>query len=481
MAFKYTVQASDYKGLNDIVKRYGFSDYKAAGVTSVPSGNFDLIRPGEVIDIGNYDPSKITGINSGSPVISSVDSQAQFRDNSGKLDTQKGSLIDLSKKDTAGKTGTGTAITSTERTPFATGTKDANGVISTTGDPVLDKLNAYEIEQKGKFNVESERQKAEYSALFNTSLSNIDATANATIANINASYDKRLKEQGRINDINIGRVKAYGLSNGGQYTPISFGDAVTAREQEAADQISALEGQRNSLIAQAEAARQTGKAGLLRQNMDDLAKINTQLNLNLKNVAEESEKQYQLLRDIRKEEETKHQAAVTEMKTKLAALAPQYLDDYNGLDDKSKDTFLTNLANQTGLDYATVFGIMQGATTSAANAALDTKKKETDIKKTEASIFNDNLTSAASAAASRASAAKSYADIEKGKKEGGNDEQKKYDAFTKDAADLIEKLDASDLTKKVDWRTAWDQLHIKYPDASIELLDQTLGLNRRNN
>lgn len=51
MAITYTVKKGDT--LNSIVQGQGFKNYKEAGITSVPSGNFDLIRPGEVITIGN--------------------------------------------------------------------------------------------------------------------------------------------------------------------------------------------------------------------------------------------------------------------------------------------------------------------------------------------------------------------------------------------------------------------------------------------
>lgn len=51
--YQYTVQGSDYGGLNAIARRHGFQNYQQAGITSVPSGNFDLIRPGDVINFGN--------------------------------------------------------------------------------------------------------------------------------------------------------------------------------------------------------------------------------------------------------------------------------------------------------------------------------------------------------------------------------------------------------------------------------------------
>jgi|GEM_PF-38081 len=47
----YEVQNGDT--LNAIAVKYGFSNYKTAGIVSVPSGNLDLIRPGDLITIGD--------------------------------------------------------------------------------------------------------------------------------------------------------------------------------------------------------------------------------------------------------------------------------------------------------------------------------------------------------------------------------------------------------------------------------------------
>lgn len=47
----YEVQTGDT--LNIIAVKYSFSNYKMAGITSVPSDNFDLIKRGDIITIGN--------------------------------------------------------------------------------------------------------------------------------------------------------------------------------------------------------------------------------------------------------------------------------------------------------------------------------------------------------------------------------------------------------------------------------------------
>lgn len=380
MAFTYRVQQGDT--LNAIAQKYGFANYKQAGISSVPSGNFDLIRPNEEITLANYDPNKVQTIQTGSPVLSSKDNQQQFREDGLKLDTSLNGLAVSTGIKPATDTTKAPAET-TKQTPFATG-ELKEGVKETTGDPVRDSLNKWQQEQDIKFATESAARKEEYTQLFNTSLAAIDATANATINNINASYDKRTAEQNRINRINIDRVKAYGLTSGGQYTPIAFSDAITNREQEAADKISELDSQRNSLIAQAKAARDNGQAKLLRDRLDDLGKIDTELRKQLQNVETEANNQYKLLRDIRVEEEKKHQEAVAKMKTQLTAIAPKYAGDYEKMTPEEKDTFIKKVMEQTGLDYATIYGTLEGAATTVSTKALDIKKKEADIKSVEA-------------------------------------------------------------------------------------------------
>lgn len=49
--------------------------------------------------------------------------------------------------------------------------------------------------------------------------------------------------------------------------------------------------------------------------------------------------------------------------------------------------------------------------------------------------------------------------------------KKEIESFRKDAAEIVAKLDNGDIA----WGTAYDQLKIKYPQASNELIDQTLG------
>ncbi len=58
-------------------------------------------------------------------------------------------------------------------------------------------------------------------------------------------------------------------------------------------------------------------------------------------------------------------------------------------------------------------------------------------------------------------------------------EDKQINEFRSDAANLQMKMSSSNPTEKISWSQAWQNLHTKYPEASTELIDQTLGLDNR--
>ena len=260
-------------------------------------------------------------------------------------------------------------------------------------------MNKWEEEQNAKFETEAIERKEEYAQLFQTSLSAIDAQTNSTIEKINLSYDKRIKEQNKINQLNIDRVKAYGLGGGGIYTPVMFGDAITNRETEASDKISELENNRNQLISDAKSARDAGESKLLREKLEDLDAVEKDLRSQLQDVEKEGEAQYKLLREFRKEEEQKHQDQLDKMLKSLQGLAPSYSEEYEKMTDEEKDQFIDKLSKKTGLDYATIYSTMESATAGILEQDLKNQKAEADIDATEA------LTKSR-----KASAFKSYAD-----------------------------------------------------------------------
>lgn len=262
---------------------------------------------------------------------------------------------------------------------------EETGRVESGADPVADSLNKWEADRKAEFDKQAEQQKAQYETLYSTSLAAMDATTAATIDNIKNSYDKRIGEQRRINDINIARVKAYGLGGGGIYTPIDFSDAVSAREVEASNKISELEAQRNSLIAAAKAAADSGRVDLLRNKMADLSKIEQQMNENLLKVQEEANKQYEVLQKYRTKAEQDHKDKLAEAKTRFALIASTYLEQYDGKDQAAKDALIKQIMSQTGLDYASIFGEMEKAASNAQ--ILKSKEAKGELRTVDGQLY----------------------------------------------------------------------------------------------
>ncbi len=89
MAVTYKVKSGDT--LNSIVQQYGFKNYKEAGITSVPSGNFDLIRVGDSITIGNAAPPAPQTVGA---VVNKNDSASAFINSQQQNDMAKAASKD---------------------------------------------------------------------------------------------------------------------------------------------------------------------------------------------------------------------------------------------------------------------------------------------------------------------------------------------------------------------------------------------------
>ena len=371
-----TVKVKKGDTLNKIAQQHGFTNFREAGVSSVPSGNFDLIREGEDVTLGNFDPNKITGIKEGSPVISSLDNEQQFKDDSTRVDDITTSLAEKLGIEGEKEKKEDASVTKTTTDQF--GNKVETKVDTGEKKPTpSDKIDLDLDESKKALVVEKARKQTEYNNLYTTSLANIDASVASTINDLNASFGRRIDEQERINDLNIARTKAYGLAGGGRFVPLSFSDSITRREIEAADKINDLERQRNNAIAKARNARDTGRSRLLRQNLEDLDNIDEDIRTQLSDLKNEAEAQHKLLRESREEEEEKREKLITQAAERLTSLAPQFSEEFEKMSDEEQDNFLTEVASQTGLSYAEVFGIMK-------SGGLDIRERESKIEATEA-------------------------------------------------------------------------------------------------
>jgi LysM repeat protein len=390
----YKVKKGDT--LNKIAQAHGFSNYKDAGITSVASGNFDLITPDEEITLNNYNPKEISTIGSTDPVVSSLDLSQSYKEGSDRIDTEENQQKEASKivappvVDTTGKK-----------------TNEARKETEATGNTATDNYNKYIMSKQLEADqavLDAEASREQRSQLFKTSLANIDATTQSTLNSINTTYDKRLAEQKRINQLNIDRTKAYGLSGGGIYTPMMFSDAISNREEEADAKVGALENERNNLISQAKSARDLGEVGLMNEKLDALDKVNETLKKTLNEIDKEVAEQYKTFKAYNKELEAEHLTKVENSRKVLSAMAQNLTEEY----EKDPETFIQEILNNPNytLSYADIIEIMNNAVYSQKETTAKEEKTKLDTKKTEAEIKATN----ALAEDRKASAFKSYAD-----------------------------------------------------------------------
>lgn len=344
-------------------------------------------------DLANLKYAKENGWTP-TPVITSTDSKQEFDTNKAAIDQRQQDIQNRMAEANAQTTPDPNAPPATDINPRF---NEDTGRVEANADPIADSLNAFEKEEKAKFEEDAKEDIKKYDDMFTTSLSAIDSSTAALIENIKSSYSNRIGEQRRINNINIARVKAYGLGNGGQYTPVSFSDAISGREQEAANQITSLENERNSLISKAQAAAVDGKNSLTRTHLEDISKIEDALREKLATVKAEADKQYDVLRAYREKAELDRKEKLEEDKQRFAAIASTFLDQYDGKDQSTKDALIKQIMVKEGLDYATVLSSLEKASSDnallkqkAEKDALEKQKTELEIKKTQAELDQQN-------------------------------------------------------------------------------------------
>lgn len=382
MAIKYVVKQGDT--LNDIAKGYGYKNYKDAGISSVPSGNFDLIRPGEEINIGNYDPTKASTINTGAPVISSNDRKGEYDKLSGEINDRATDTTDLK-----GKSGTDTT----------TGKKGKEGKTietpadETTGDPIYDAYLKQRKTTEAKEQKWAEDQKREINQLLPQTLSMIDDEYRASKFSIESTYAKLIDTQVRLNALDRDRIKAYGLQNGGQYMPIEFTRAVSASEQKGAGEIGRLEGERTGLLSKAKSARREGRIGAMRQNVKDLQDVEDQMRKRVDSLLKEVQTRFEITEKAREKKEKERQELLTKS---VKTVAFKYLDDFNDAKDPTKQDELIKkiIKDSNGTlsdeDYYDIYSSLATASQDSEKSALDMEKKKIDIENTKNTIYNRN-------------------------------------------------------------------------------------------
>lgn len=245
-------------------------------------------------------------------------------------------------------------------------------------EPAVPKLGTVTDEDKTKIDDWGAKQKQDAQNLYNSSLSLINSNYASKASQIGVTYSKRIDDLTKLNKLQLDRTKAYGMSTA-QYMPIEYTDAITTREKTDMDEIQKLNNERDSLLAEAERARDEGKVNALAGNQKSVAEIEALMEKRVSTALQNVQAQNQLAKDAYTAEKLKFTEDMHKMAQRAIGL---YGDDYNKATTKAqKDAIIKKALDQVG-DPANLDQVanLQNEFVKNFNTQLDTSLKQENTK-----------------------------------------------------------------------------------------------------
>lgn len=241
---------------------------------------------------------------------------------------------------------------------------------------------------QAKADAQTAQEDADAQARLQTTLSTLGSQYTATTASITSQYAALLKKTQQLQNLDIGRRQAYGLSSA-MYDPIGHTDAVTLATDQWNGEINDLTTQRENALQQAQVAYEQGKAGALADSRKEVSDIedrirqktldfNTQLSDQLKTANDQIALKYQ---EFDERGKLAAQKGLLQLAAYKAAQSP---------DDKNK--IITDAINAVGGDpnnvteFSAVKNALDGQVTADAKTEFDTKKNALDLENTQSQI-----------------------------------------------------------------------------------------------
>ncbi len=380
MSFTVKVQAGDT--LNSISNRYGFRNYKDAGITSVKSGNFDKIGVGESISLQNYDPNKVKTSGAGTPsVISSKDNAKQVEDNTNFIKDRLGinQNTDAKQSDSNNTGNTTIDNKSTQQGTDNTKKKDTTVTNTSTVDTAYTKAQADIKIKQDNAKVQMQSNKDSFISSIENRLTLNNSSYSVQLQDINRIWDKRLKVQERLNSLRDNRIRAYGVAGSAIYQPTQYTGAITQSEQDSADKISELESLRQQALSQAKLAYEKGNSIILADKRDEISKLEQNMTEQYSKIAKDGNTQYKLLVQAEKEKKAQDKIARDKLIAEIVAKVSIQKDKYTNMTPEEIDAVVTQLQSKYNLGYA-----------DAYNAIMDGIQADLKRSKTQAEIDRIN-------------------------------------------------------------------------------------------
>lgn len=452
MPISYTVKEGDT--LNGIASSYGYSNYKDAGVSSVKSGNFDLITPGETINLGNANKTVVEpGIfkvgnvyQDASGKTISYSPAMQTTSQQTRLDATTGQKIDAisganPNAQTNGQNNNGQVVTNNNTGQPQTGGTNPDGTPKTTATPInyqspdgttvsisetaptnsfayssptalgagekfgygsdgkryiigkdgSIKNDTYADQEFQANKLEIDREK-ERTALFDSMKSNLDSAHSQLLDSIKATFQVRRQKMQDINSRYLALKTNEGFSGGqARYMSDVNNGVLQDEEQKGEVRLAEIDAQEKQLVAQAVQAKSSKDFELATKKLDEIDRLQKEKQDTIQKVYKAAVDYNKALDEQAKEVRLK-QKEQFDMSTKaLVASAPALVKSYDTLkSDVEKQAFITAMAKKLGVSEEVVLGSMEDQRTQNDKTARDTIRAEAELKQTYAQTDASN-------------------------------------------------------------------------------------------
>ena len=330
MAINYTVKEGDT--LNKIAQANGFANYKEAGVTSVPSGNFDLIRPGETITL-NDQPRSIQQ--------STTANRIQTQKNSANFDNI------LANQQNTNLAKSNEASTTTTEDPNK---KDNLSDMFDTTSGVGQRISNIQSNAESRVN--------EINSTFDRISGQMDAATNSLISSIREIYGARIEDLKDSNKRLLASKEQLGIRSGRErYMSNIQSGILTDEEQSGIMRVSKLEGEMLGMIAKTEQARADNDYKMFNSNFDRVNEIYSEMKTEIQNTYNTAIKVEEERRQARAAEIKAQTDEFDQMLDKSERSAPAVASALSKFtNDADKTAFLQAYAKKTGIDIDVLIG-----------------------------------------------------------------------------------------------------------------------------
>jgi hypothetical protein len=378
MPYKYTVQKGDT--LNKIAQRHGFENYKKAGIESVPSGNFDMIRPGETVTLANYQQ----------PVqYDTTEDHINYEKNNIRYEQNYGSggAMGSSEFDKAQEGPNGGALTQVSEVDMGDGTKvvvysdGSQEVVGQkkegTAQTTQENIDTRTKEITDKYNKEIDYATSELDRIG----AQQDQNTNNLIESIKQTYASRIEIMEDLNNRSLQGERQVGIRSGrSRYTNQTNRDILTDTEKRGIDRVAKLEGEMLSLIVQAEQARTEEDIELFNERMDRLNEINDNMQNEIVDMQKSAYDALDALREEQKAATEEEEAQMQLLYDRSEESAPAIAEALGGYEsDEERAEFLLAYSEKTGIPMEVLISDVQ----SYVN---DREEQELDLKNTKSLI-----------------------------------------------------------------------------------------------